>query len=174
MKALYFILLLLMASNCFGQTERKVSTLLSFQVHKTLYDRTITNNNGGFGFGLQTTINTKSRIKPTLALSADHFAGTKELYLTADGRPIDAKSGVLGIYTGALFQPSEKLFIATTFGASIFNNKANFGIRPLIGFYPSKNKKWAANVSFTNVFQRDGISDESFGYISFAMAFKLL
>lgn len=173
MKDLYFVLTLFIATNCFSQTDRKLSTFLSFQVNKTLYDRTITNNSSGVGFGLQTHINTKTSVKPTMELNADLFAGTKELYLSADGRPIHAKDGVVSIYIGPLFQPAGKLFIATTFGTSLFNGEAHFGIRPSVGLYPSKRKNWTVRASFTNIFQRNSISDESFGYSSFALALKI-
>lgn len=138
-----------------------------------MYDRTTTNNSGGFGFGLQTFLNTKTRLRPTLEVNADLFAGTKEGYLTTDGQFIDGKSGVAGIYLGPSFQATEKLFIATTFGSSFYNATANFGVRPSVGFVPFNNKKLLAKASFTNVFQRDEISNESFGYFSFALALKL-
>lgn len=173
MQQLCFILNLLFATACFGQTERKLSAFLSFQGNKTLNDRTISNNAGGIGAGLQTHLRTKTVIKPTLEINADFFAGTKVLYLTADGKPIEAKSGVLGVYIGPLFQPTNRLFIATTFGRSFYNNYAHFGVRPSIGIYLSKKKTWAAKASFTNIFQRDDISNESFGYASFALALKL-
>jgi hypothetical protein len=172
-KKLPFVLTLFVATSCFSQADRKVSTLLSFQANKTLYDRTITNNNAGVGFGLQTLVNTKTSIKPLLEINADLFAGTKELYLTNDGKPIEAKSGILGIYVGPMLYATEQLFIATTIGTSLYNSKSHFGVRPSIGFYPSKSKKWTANASFTNIFQRDDFSKEGFGYLSFALAVKL-
>lgn len=173
MKKLYFGLTIFIVTNCFSQPNRKLSVFLSFQANKTLFDRTITNNNGGIGFGLQTNLNTKTRVKPTLELNADFFAGTKELYLTSDFKPIEAKSGVSGIYIGPLFEPVKRLFIAATFGTSIYNNKAHFGIRPSVGLYPSKRKNCTAKVSFTNIFQRDDINNKSFGYFSFTLALKL-
>lgn len=173
MKKLYFIFTILIATHCFSQTDRKLSAFFSFQVNKTLYDRTITNNSGGIGFGLQTYLNTKTLVKATAEVNADLFAGTKELYMTAGNKPIDAKSGVISIYMGPSFQPTKRLFIATTVGSSFYNGKAHFGVRPSIGIYPSKSNKWAAKVCFTNVFQRDEISTESLGYFSFALAFKL-
>lgn len=173
MKRGCIVLAIFFVTNCYCQNNRKLSAFLSFQGNKTSYDRTITNNNGGMGFGLQTNLNTKTRVKPTLEINADLFAGTKELYLTADFKPIDAKSGVLGIYTGPLFEPMKRLFIAATFGASIYNNQAHFGVRPSVGLYSSKRKNCAVKISFTNIYQRDDISNESFGYFSFALAVKL-
>src|SRR5215203_830822 len=124
MKRLCFILPLLIATNCFSQNAQKLSTFLSSQVTKTLCDRTITNNNSGFGLGLHATWNTGTWVKPIVELNADFFTGTKELYTTLAGKLIEAKSGVLGIYFGPLFQPAERFFIATTVGTSIYNGKA--------------------------------------------------
>ncbi len=98
---------------------------------------------------------------------------TKELYLTANGKPINAKSGVVSVYIGPSFYPTKRLFIAAVFGSSFYNASAHLGGRPSIGFYPSKNKKCAVKASFTNVFQKDDISKESFGYYSIALALKL-
>ena len=173
MKTFYFILGLLAATNCFSQANRKVSTFVSFGANKTLYDRTITNNKGGPGFGLQTVVNTKTFITPLLEINADLFAGTKELYLTTGGKPIESKSDVLSMYVGPMFGVTKRLFISTTIGTSLYNNKAHFGLRPSVGFYPSQSRKWTTRVSYTNVFQRDAISKESFGYLSVAVGIKL-
>lgn len=173
MKKVCFILFTSIATNCFCQTDRKLSAFLSFQVNKTLYDRTISSNSGGIGFGLQTNLNTKTWFKPTLEVNADAFGGTKEFYTTLDGKPIYAKSEVFSAYIGAFIQPAGKLSIATTFGPSFYNTKTYLGIRPSICYYPSKSKKWTAKGCFTNIFQRDDVSNESFGYFSFALALKL-
>ena len=173
MKKSYLFLISLIATSCFGQADRKLSALLSFQVNRTTNDRTISNNSAGIGFGLQTHLNTNTWIKPTLEINADLFGGTKELRLTADGRPIDAKSEVVGIYVGPMFQLTKSLFLSTTVGKSIFNKKSHFGVRPSVVFYPSKSRKWAVKVAYTGVFQRDDISNENFGYLSFALALKL-
>lgn len=170
---LYFIAALLTATNCFAQTGKKASGTLSLQANRTLYDRTLTNNSNGIGFGLQTSTNTKSFIKPVLELNADLFAGTKELYVTDNDQPIKAKSGVLGIYTGAIMQPSNRLFIITTGGVNFFNGKGHFGIRPSLGYLLSKNGRFSARVAFTHIFQRDEISKQPFGYGSFALGVKL-
>lgn len=173
MKTLYFIVALLIAAITHGQNNRKISTFLSFQGNATLYDRTITNNVSGLGPGLSIIINTKIWIKPTIEINGDLFAGTKEQYLTAANENIDGKSGVASIYIGPYFPLTEKLFLATTSGPSFYNGKTYVGIRPSIGFYPSKKKKWFAKGSFTNIFQHDHISNENFGYVSLALGLKL-
>lgn len=173
MKQLYFFVALLITTNSFAQTEKKVSSTLFAQANRTLYDRTTSNNRGGVGLGLQTNINTPTLAKPVVEVSADLFAGTKELYVTEDDKPIDAKSGVFSIYAGALLHSSHRLFLSTTGGISLFNGKGHLGVRPSLGYHLSKNGRFAAKASFTHIFQRDAISNQSFGYGSFALGVKL-
>ncbi|MGV3658120.1 MAG: hypothetical protein ACO1NX_09200 [Chitinophagaceae bacterium] len=173
MKQLLFIITLLTATNCFAQTERKISTMLSMQGNRTVYDRTATNNAGGIGFGLQTRINTKSIIRPVAEINADLFVGTKEMYMTEDDKPIDAKSGVLSIYAGGLLRTSTRLALATTGGISFFNSKGYFGLRPSISYHLSRDGSVSAKASFTHIFHRDEISKEPFGYASIALGIRL-
>ena len=172
-KQLHFFIALLTATTGFAQTERKISTRLFVQANRTLYDRTSTNNASGIGFSLQTNLNTQFLVKPVVEINADLFAGTKELYVTDDGKPIDAKSGVLGIYGGILLQPSHRLFISTTGGISFFNGKGHLGVRPSLGYHLSANKRFTAKAAFTHIFQSDEISSQPFGYGSLALGVKL-
>lgn len=173
MKQLFLLLSLFIATRSFSQVDRKVSVFLSFQVNKTLYDRTASNNSGGVGFGLQTVLNTNTYVRPTLEINGDIFGGTKELYLTADDKPIYGKSGVLSVHGGPFIQLSDHFFISATVGSHFYNNDLHFSTRPSIGVSPTKGRKWTLKTSFTNVFQRDEISNESFGYLNFAIALKL-
>ena len=173
MKQLFLFVALIIATSSFCQQDRKVSVFLSFQANKTIYDRTPSNNSGGVGFGLQTVLNTKTFVRPTLEINGDIFGGTKELYLTADGQPIYGKSGVLSIHGGPFIPLSKRVFFAATAGSHFYNNDMHFSARPSVGVYPTKGRKWTLKTSFTNVFQRDEISNESFGYLSFAISVKI-
>lgn len=172
MKQLLLIITLFIASHCFAQTERRLSATLSFEANKTLYDRTATNNAGGIGFGLQTHINTPTLIKPMAEINADLFAGTKVMYMTIDGKPIDGKSGVLGIYAGGLL-PAGRFTFSAAAGTSMYNSSAHFGIRPAVGFSFLKDRSLMARTAFTHIFQHDEISREPFGYFSFSLGVKL-
>jgi hypothetical protein len=173
MKQLFFFVALIISTQSFSQTDSKVSIFLSFQANTTLYDRTASNNSGGVGFGLQTVLNTKTLVRPTIEINGDIFGGTKELYLTADDKPIYGKSGVLSIHGGPFIPLSNRVFFAATIGSHFYNDDVHFSARPSFGVYPTKGRKWTLKTSFTNVFQRDEISNESFGYLSFAIALKL-
>lgn len=174
MKHLFFIFVLLISSQAFSQTERKVSVFLSAQGNKTLYDRTKSNNNSGAGIGLQAVLNSKSFVKPTVTVNGDLFGGTKERRLTADGRPIAGKQDMLSIHAGPLMPLTRRFFVAATAGTHFYNGSTHFSIRPSTGVYPAKSKKWMLAASFTHVYQRDHISNEPFGYLSIAAAMKLL
>lgn len=163
----------LISTCCLAQKDRKISACIAFNVNATQYDRTISNNATGFGAGLQVYMRTKTWVRPALDLSADVFGGTKLLYLTNDDKPIYAKDAITTLYAGAYFQPSRRFFAVLTGGPSFFNNHAYLGIKPGCGYYLLRSKQLAVKVCFTNVFQRDGISNQSFGYWNFSLAAKL-
>ena len=106
-------------------------------------------------------------------VTADLFAGTKEMYMTEDGKPINGKSGVLGIYAGGLLRPANRLMVATTAGVSFFNGERHIGLRPSVGYHLSRDGSVSAKASFTHIFQRDEISSEPFAYASIALGIRL-
>jgi hypothetical protein len=173
MKSFCSILILLITATCFGQKQKKVSVYADFHINKTLYDRTITNNAGGFGGGLQLFLNTTSKLRPGIEFTGDAFGGTKEMYLTNDGRPIYSKDVVTAILAGSSYQISGKFWFNGAAGAAFFNEAVYFTIKPAIGFYFPTNKRLLAKISLTHIFQRDDISDESFGYLNFCIGIKL-
>jgi hypothetical protein len=156
-----------------AQTNKTWTALLSFQGNATTYDRTFSNNSGGIGFGLQTHLGKNTRAKGIIEVNGDLFAGTKELLITANGKQIDAKSAILSFYGGGLWQLTSNFFITGAVGTSIYNGKGHLGLRPSVGLFTSRRKTWLIRTSFTNVFQRDEISNENFGYLSFSIALKL-
>jgi len=156
-----------------GQEGRKVSVYLGLQGSTTLYDRTLSNNRGGIGVGLQGWWQTASIIRPVLELTGETFAGTKELYLLPDGTPIEAKSTAVNILAGGALQPGRKFYLSVAAGPSFINGAAHLAVKPTMGYYFSNNGLLGGKASFTNVFYKDDVSKESFGYLSFALSIKL-
>ncbi len=173
MKITCCIVSILIIGRCFGQTDRKLSAFVSFQVSATQYDRTITNNAVGFGAGLQLYLRTHSRLRPALDISSDIFGGTKEQLVDADGKPVYAKDGVTNIFAGAYLQATPRLFATLTAGPSFVNDNIYLGIKPTLGYYLVKGRQLAFKISLTNIFQRDDFSNQSFGYWNFALVLKL-
>ena len=173
MKILFSILTLLITSACFSQKERKISICASLHADKTIYDNKFYSYKTAYtGLGLQSFMNTKSLIKPTLELTADLF--TVPQAGPAD-EPLKPKKIIVpGFYIGPSFQITDRLFLSTTLGTSIYSKQAHFGLRPSVWFAPSKRKNWAVKLSFTNVFQEHTVySSKDFGYLSFGLNFQL-
>ncbi|MEP6597258.1 MAG: hypothetical protein ABJA71_14995 [Ginsengibacter sp.] len=167
------ILACIVLTQTFGQSQRKVNTYFFVQGNKTVYDRTITNNSVGFGLGLQAFLNNKSKFKPTIEVNNNIFGGTKELYLTTDGKPIYGKSEVTNIFFGYTFSLADNFYVGFILGPSFIDSDPYLGIKPKVGFYFSEKKRISGTLSLTSIFQRDNISNKSFGYFSLGMGFKL-
>lgn len=119
----------------FGQTQRKVSTYLQGQFNKTIYDRTIGNNPWGIGLGVQTFLNASSKLKPTIDLTADaYLQDDKVLRLNPDDTPIDDIGGMVNLFAGASYHPSNKVYISFVTGPSFISGQTMPGISPHSGF----------------------------------------
>jgi len=156
-----------------AQSSKKISTYLLLQVGKTLYDRTITNNNSGPSLGLKAFYNNKTALKPFIEIDGSIFGGTKELHMTTTGKVIESKDGVVCVFAGVTFLPVKNVYIEMAAGPAFFNGSSYLAIKPGAGVYFSKKHKLFAAVSLTNIFQRDDISNEQFGYLNFTLGIKL-
>ncbi len=173
MKHIFILLSLLISASCFGQKQKKVSGYIDFHVNTTLYDRTISNNAGGFGGGLQVFMNTKTKFRPSIEIASDAFGGTKEMHLTSDGRPIYAKDFVTAILAGSSYDFFDRLYLNVAAGPSFFNSAAYLTIKPAIGVYFPRNHFFVFKTSFTHIFQHDDISNEGFGFLNFSLGIKI-
>ena len=163
-----------MATASFGQTSKKLSTYLSAQFNKTIYDRTTGNNPWGIGFGLQAYVNNKTKFKPTVEFTADaYLQDDKVQRLTPGGEPIDDIGGVVNLFAGASYHPTQKMYLSFLAGPSFINGNTLFGIEPSFGFYFSSNQKWTCKISYINIFNREPTSGQDFGSISLAIGVNL-
>ncbi len=169
MKICSFILLLFLTTTCCSQPERERSTFGSVQVNRTLYDQRPFYKAGIAGLGIQWFSSGKRQVTPTLEINADLI---NRQGIGAADEPMKKIVVMTGVYIGPSFHPTDRLFIAATVG-STFSEKAYFGVRPCVGYYPTTRRKWFAKVSYTNVFQQARFQDKDFGYLSFAVSLKL-
>lgn len=151
--------------------DRKVYYFLSVQADKTLYDYTIRKNKGGTGLGLQLNFQTKRFFKPIIELNVDGIGGPKEsiFFLGGSTSVHESKSIISSAFIGSIFILNKHLSSSLTLGSSFFSNKAHFGIRPSLSYYPSKNQKWNTKLSFTHVPFKDEFTNQDFGYLSFSV-----
>ena len=158
----------------FGQTQRKVSGYLLTQYNKTIYDRTTPNNPWGMGLGLQLFSNKTSKLKLTVELTADaYLEDDKVLRLNSDGTTIADIGGMVNLFAGASYHPIKAFYLSLVTGPSFVSGQTLFGLKPSLGFYFSKNRKWTGKISYINVFNRDKTTKEDFGSLSLAVGLTL-
>src|SRR6476620_235018 len=133
MKKTFFALLVLTTTTCFSQTERKLTTFVSLQYNHTLYDQQFFHKAGIAGLGLQLFPNSRNLFRPILEINGDLF---NEHGIGPADEPTEKIKVLPSVYIGPSFHPTERIFLAATAG-STFYDKAHFGVRPSIGFYPS-------------------------------------
>jgi len=158
----------------FGQTQKKVSTYLSTQYNKTIYDQTIGNNPWGIGLGLQAFYNNKSKFKPTIELTGDVYLEGDKVYRTyVDGFPLSVVDGMINLFFGSSYHPTKSIYVSVVTGPSFVGGQTLLGIKPSFGFYFSKNQRWTGKFSYINIFNRGSRTKEDFGSVSLAIGVKL-
>ena len=167
-------LLLFTLTQTFGQSQRKLSTYLLTQYNKTIYDRTAGNNPWGIGLGLQTFLNTKTKLKPAIELTADIYLEDDKVFRTnPDGTEINDIAGMINLFLGTSFHPTQTIYLSFLTGPSFIGGQTLVGIKPSFGFYFTEKQRWTGKLSYINIFNRDKTTKEDFGSISLAIGFKL-
>lgn len=160
--------------NAFSQSGDKVSLYLHGQYNKTIYDRTAGNNPWGIGSGLQLFINTQSKLKPTIDFTADaYLEDDKVLRVNSDETPVEDLRGMINLFGGLSWHPRQSLYFSVVAGPGFINGRSLMGIKPSFGFYFSESQKWTGKFSYINVFNRDRVTKDDFGSISFSVGIKL-
>ena len=163
----------LVAFCCFGQAP-KVRIHLNAQFTRTIYDRTIGNNPWALGLGVQGDLVNKSKFNPTFDLTADiYFADDKVQVVNSDGTSPEDLGGVVNLFAGLSYSGRGKVYYSFVLGPSYSNGKVFLGIKPSIAFYFSESQKLAGKLSFINIFDRDRLTGQDFGSLSFTLGFRL-
>jgi hypothetical protein len=168
------LLLCSMLSHLFAQKAKTVSTYLSFSYSKTVYDKTLGNNPGAVGLGLQSNLNMRSIIRPSLELTGDIYLEDDKVLRTNEGKPIEDVGGVVvSVFTGLSVNPSENFYCSFLLGPTFINGRTLLAIKPSIGFNFSKNQRFTGKVSFVNIFNREPMSKDDMGSVNIAFGVKL-
>jgi len=161
-------------SKSFGQSQFNMSVYLQGQFNKTIYDRTIGNNPWGIGLGLQAYLNHSSKVRPLIDFTGDaYLENDKVLRLNTDGTPVDDIRGMINLFAGASYQPAKTVYLSFVTGPSFVGGQTLLGIKPSFGFYFSENQRWTGKISYINIFNRDKITNEDFGSLSFSLGHKI-
>ena len=161
-------------TGAFAQSQNKISAYLQAQYSKTIYDRTAGNNPWGMGTGLQLFLGTRSKFKPTIDFTADaYLEDDKVLRINPDDTPAEDIGGVFNLFAGVAYHSSKTVYFSIVGGPSFVNGRTLPALKPSFGFYFSETKKWTGKISYTNVFNRDELTKEDFGSISFSIGCRL-
>ncbi|MEJ7822682.1 MAG: hypothetical protein WKF85_10200, partial [Chitinophagaceae bacterium] len=108
-KLITTLLLCLILTQSFSQSQSKISTYLLTQYNNTLYDYTAGNNPWGIGLGLQTFLNNKTKFKPTIELTGDVYLEDDKVFRSnPDGSfPENGNDvrGMVNLFVGSSFHP---------------------------------------------------------------------
>ncbi len=160
-----------------AQKGKVVSIYLLAQYDHTLYDYTLGNNPWGAGVGLQTFFRNRSKLQPTVDLTADiYLENDKVLRSNPNGSfPVDGNDvrGMINLFAGASFSLLKNAYVSFVAGPSFIGGQTLLGVKPSLGIYFSKAQKWSGKISFINVFNRTKIVDDDFGSLSLTLARKL-
>jgi hypothetical protein len=173
-KTITTLLLCFVFTCSFGQKQKILSTYLTLQFSQTLYDIAKPNNPWGIGLGLQTFLNTKTKFKATIELTGDvYLADDKVLRTDINGFEIKSIPAMVNLFVGGSFNPVKFIYLSVVGGPGFINGQTLFGIKPSVGFYFPGSKKWAAKISYLNLFNRDKATKKDFGSLSVAVGLKL-
>ncbi len=144
--------------------QLKISSYLSVQYNKTIYDVTLGNNPSGVGLGIETVFNTRSKFKPAIEITGDVYLEDDKVFrMTTTGEELQSVEGVINFFAGSIFTSNEKSFISLMAGPSFINGNTLFGIKPSFGFYFSKSQRWKGKMSYVNIFNRDQQTKKDLG-----------
>jgi hypothetical protein len=157
-----------------GQLPKRPSIYLSVQYSKTIADRTIGNNPWAAGLGLQTYFHLRSKFKPTIEVTGDIYLMDDKVFRTnPDGSPINDVRGMVNLFAGASYHPIKSIYFSLVAGPSFISGQTLVGVKPSVGFYFPRSKRWTAKLSFINIFNRDKTNKKDFSTASIAFGFKL-
>lgn len=157
-----------------GQANKKTFTYLIGQFNSTISDITKGNNPWSMGLGFQTIFNNKSKFKPAIELTGDLYLADDKVFRTnIDGTPIEDVSTMVNLFAGVSFHPTKQVYLLLLAGPSFINGQVVPGIKPSIGFYFSKSKKWTGKISYIYIYNRDKTYKEDFSSLSFAIGRKI-
>jgi hypothetical protein len=167
------ILLCFILSQSFGQAEHKLAGYLQGQYNKTIHDRAVGNNPWAMGLGFQLLVNSRSKFKPTIELTADAYLEDDKVMRLNNDAPVDDIGGMVNLFAGATYQPTKTVYVSLVAGPGFISGHTLFGIKPSVGFYFSQKQRCTGKLSYINLFNRDKLTKEDFGSISVSLAVKL-
>src|SRR5690606_22901894 len=126
----------------------------------------------------QSFLNTNSKFKPTLDISADFYFinEVSEALLIPpplqDALPRDSSIDyVIGVLAGYSYQFTDRFFATILGGMNLIDGKYYPGMKASIKYHFSTDQKFIVGVSFSNVFNR--INKQDFGSVTLSLGRRI-
>ncbi len=172
-KLLFITVCCLTITSSFGQSKRFVSVYLETQLNTTLHDIVKQNNPWGIGLGLQAFFNTGDKLKLTFDITKDEYLADDKVLSVRNGSGIPRVNEMNNILAGISYHPIPAVYFSFVSGASFINNQTLLAIKPSLGIYFSENRRWMGKLSYINVYDRDKVTKQDFGSVSFSLGMRL-
>jgi hypothetical protein len=165
------LIICLLAFIASGQTQFKTALYLNIQGDIPCYNIEYPNNPIGGNIGLTFMLHTRSGFRPKIDLNYHRFIDYHIKYFTQPKGTIIEK-GITCLFIGADFWGRKRLTLSFTSGACLYDLKIYPGIRPGLGVFLDREKKFLTEVSLTNLIAIQTLSD-SFGFLNLGFRIKL-
>jgi hypothetical protein len=161
-------------SNLFAQKANTFSIYLQTQYSKTLYDRTIYNNQNAIGIGAESFYQSHSKLKPIASILFNlSLLDDKVLRLETDNTAIKSVGTTIDFRIGESYFFYKKNYFAVAVGPSFINDQILLGLKSSFGYFFPANHKWNIAVSYGNVFDRYKRSKSDYGTICISLGLKI-
>ena len=157
----------------FGQSKRFVSLYGKMQLNSTQRDIIKHSNPWSIGFGVEALFNTGNKCKPLIDITKDAYLLSDKVLYTRNGVEIPRIDEMNNILAGLSYQPIPEMYISFVSGASFINDQVLLAVKPSMGFSFTENRRWVVKVSYINVFDRDKVTKQDFGSVSFSLAIRV-
>lgn len=168
----YILLLLLVSTSGYVQSQKKLGIAVMGMLNQTQYD--ITKRQNRFGVGMGATAYYKLLPKLRIAVEANKalFGGTKE-FIVINGQPLYPKEAVSSLYAGIMYPLSFPLSMGSYIGFHAMNGKSNQGLRQTASIAFSKKEKFFLRISFDHIFQKNELRSGDFGFWGYAVVARI-
>lgn len=168
------VLIFFVFTTGFLHSQNKIHSYLLTQFNQTLYDVTYGNNIWGLGLSGFAIYDCKTKIKPVIEVNTSFiFLDDKVGRMDSSDNLIESVTGISSVLAGAMLTPTKSTYISVVAGPSFLNGKMLMTLKPSVGFYFPKNKRFTAKFAFTNVYNRYKPTKEDFGSLNIALGFRL-
>ncbi len=162
-RILILFLFVALPSFILGQSNYVISMLFKAKVNRCIYPAT--EKVYGPGIGLEVNERFNNNFQSFLTLNLDLFP-QNDVRTIINGKELPNKKSIVSIFIGISYHPIEKIWISFEGGPSFIPSQTYFSIKPAIGYYFDKKKKYGIDLSLTNIFKLDVVNEGSYGYLS--------